>query len=135
MISKLMALISFLMLFTICYWGYRIHESECEFRKNTSSKELELQGEINRLKMENSILNRSYDLAKDEIREWSNKRTYEEGLTDGLVRSGTTGYRDGYHAAMAQVEETKARLEEIKQYEAKKDPELPALSLQKPEGK
>ena len=87
-------------------------------------QKLSLQGEVNRLKMENSILEQSYELAKDEIREWSNKRTYEEGLTDGLVRSGTTGYRDGYHAALAQVEETK-------QYESKKNSELTPLTLQK----
>ncbi len=109
---------------TVVYWGFELHRLEVEFQQRTNVREVELQGEVNRLKMENSILEKSYELAKDEIREWSNKRTYEEGLTDGLVRSGTTGYRDGYHAAMAQVEETK-------QYESKSNSELTPLTLQK----
>lgn len=38
-------------------------------------------------------------------------RTYEEGLTDGLVRAKNIGYTDGYHAAITQMEETKAESE------------------------
>ena len=29
--------------------------------------------------------------------------TYDQGLADGLTRSETMGYRDGYHAAIAQI--------------------------------
>ena len=123
--------------FSLClvgalYLRFEIQEMEFQIKsREFRTQESELRSRISRLELENSIIDKSYELAKDEIREWSNKRTYEEGLTDGLVRSGTTGYRDGYHAAMAQVEETKARLKEIKQHETKKDSEITPLTLQK----
>lgn len=48
-------------------------------------------------------------LLKDQLNDITFKitseRSYEEGLTDGLVRSKNVGWVDGYHAAMAQVAE------------------------------
>ena len=48
-------------------------------------------------------------LLKDELnqlgRESLTKRTYEEGVNDGLLRANVAGYTEGYHAAMKQREE------------------------------
>jgi hypothetical protein len=71
-----------------------------------------LQGENNTLKMSQALYESENRLLKDQLRENEHKatssRTYEEGLTDGLVRSNNIGYTDGYHAAMNQVSEQKA---------------------------
>ncbi len=52
-------------------------------------------------------------LLKDQINDLqfslSSKRTYEEGLTDGLVRAKNIGYTDGYHSAIQQIEEQNSK--------------------------
>lgn len=68
-----------------------------------------VQGENNAMKI-NVVLHESENrLLKDQIHDLEHKmqsaRTYEEGLTDGLMRSNNRGYTDGYHAAMNQVAE------------------------------
>jgi hypothetical protein len=76
-------------------------------------------GEINALKLQEKLIQCENRLLEDQLREYEYKasttRTYEEGLTQGLVRSASTGYVDGYHAAMAQVEESRAYIAEQEQ--------------------
>lgn len=73
-------------------------------------------GEINALKLQEKLYQCENRLLEDQLREYeykaSSTRTYEEGLTQGLVRSASTGYVDGYHAAMSQVEESRAYIAE-----------------------
>ena len=68
-------------------------------------------GEINAQKLEEKLFRCENRLLLDQLREYeykaSSTRTYEEGLTEGLVRSSSVGYTDGYHAAMAQIEQSK----------------------------
>ena len=74
-----------------------------------------LQGENNSLKMSKILYESENRLLKDQIHEMESKsvsaRTYEEGLTEGLIRSNNRGYTDGYHAAMSQVAEQQAEKE------------------------
>jgi CDGSH-type Zn-finger protein len=75
------------------------------------------------LKLSNTLYQSENRLLKDQLTEVENKsrreRTYEEGLTEGLVRSNNRGYTDGYHAAMNQVsEEKQATAEKDKKKEA-----------------
>jgi flagellar biosynthesis/type III secretory pathway protein FliH len=69
------------------------------------------QGENNALKLENTLRASENRLLKDQVAEYEFKiqsaRTYEEGLTEGLVRSNNRGYTDGYHAATVQAAEEK----------------------------
>lgn len=68
-------------------------------------------GEINAMKLQEKLYQCENRLLEDQLREYEYKattsRTYEEGLTEGLVRSSSVGYTDGYHAAMAQIEQSK----------------------------
>lgn len=77
-----------------------------------------VQGENNALKMSNMLYQSENRLLKDQLSETEFKmqsaRTYEEGLTDGLMRSNNRGYTDGYHAAMNQVAEEKIATEDKK---------------------
>lgn len=82
-------------------------------------------GEINALKIQEKFYQYQNRLLVDQIREYEYKaitnRTYEDGLTQGLVRSANVGYVDGYHAAMNQAEESRAlyaEQERIKAQEA-----------------
>jgi hypothetical protein len=69
------------------------------------------QGEINALTLRSEFLNSENRLLKDQVNELENllprKATYEQGLTDGLIRSATAGYTDGYHAAIQQISQQK----------------------------
>lgn len=73
-------------------------------------------GITNALRIEEKHLNSENRLLKDQVNDLSTQiltgRTYEEGLTDGLMRSKNIGYVDGYHSAMAQVTEERYMLEE-----------------------
>jgi flagellar biosynthesis/type III secretory pathway protein FliH len=73
-----------------------------------------VQGENNALKLENVLYQSENRLLKDELSEKKSARTYEEGLTDGLMRANNRGYTDGYHAAMSQVSEEKQAAEDKK---------------------
>lgn len=66
------------------------------------------QGEINSLKLKVELTDATSNLLRDEVSELERKKTYDEGLADGLTRSKSIGYVDGYHSAMANVEEQKA---------------------------
>lgn len=81
-----------------------------------------VQGDNNALKLENVIYQSENRLLKEQLSETEFKarsaRTYDEGLTDGLVRSNNRGYTDGYHAAMSQVSEEKQTAEDKKTTQA-----------------
>lgn len=85
-------------------------------------------GEINAMKLQEKLYQCENRLLLDQLREYeykaSSSRTYEEGLMEGLVRSANVGYKDGYHAAMSQAEESRATYieqERIKEQEKKLD--------------
>lgn len=67
-----------------------------------------LQGENYKLSVSNTLFESENRLLKDQLREFEHRPTYDEGLNHGLVRSSGAGYVDGYHAAIAQMNETKA---------------------------
>lgn len=73
------------------------------------------QGDNNALKLENTLRASENRLLKDQVAEYEFKiqsaRTYEEGLTEGLIRSNNRGYTDGYHAAITQAAEEKTMKE------------------------
>jgi hypothetical protein len=67
------------------------------------------QGSINAYKVQEKLYEAEGRILKDEVyvldQMLSNKKsepTYEEGLADGLQRSTSIGYVDGYHAAISQ---------------------------------
>lgn len=84
-------------------------------------------GKINGFVLQEKLIQAENRLLKDQIRDLDGKiardRTYEQGLTDGLVRSKSVGYVDGYHSAMAQVSEVEAmkyQVEEERRLSAEK---------------
>jgi hypothetical protein len=76
-----------------------------------------LQGKLNASVLDCRLLEAQNRLLKDQVFELEAKRTYEEGLSDGLVRSGQVGYQDGYHAAITQMAEQKQLEEQRKEFE------------------
>lgn len=67
------------------------------------------QGQVNALTFQEKINLAENRLLKDELsdyeRQWSLKGSYDQGLADGLIRSNSIGYRDGYHSAVSQMAE------------------------------
>ena len=82
-------------------------------------------GDKNASKLEVKLYESENRLLKDQLRETEHRlvtnRTYEEGLTDGLMRSNNIGYKDGYHSAMHQISEEKAMDAAKKEREKEKE--------------
>lgn len=55
--------------------------------------------------LESILTAHQISLLKDQVLDMEAQGTYDEGLADGLTRSATIGYRDGYHAAISQIEQ------------------------------
>lgn len=92
-------------------------------------------GEINAMRLEQKLYQSENRLLKDQIQEYAYKatttRTYEEGLTDGLMRARNIGYTDGYHAAIAQNEETKEYFAELEKTRKEEQERIAAEEKQK----
>lgn len=61
------------------------------------------QNQISKLQLENILYQHQTSLLKDQVLDMDSQGTYDEGLADGLVRSSSKGYTDGYHAAITQL--------------------------------
>lgn len=85
-------------------------------RYREETKQRQYQEEINSGRFQEKILHAENRILKDQLSEYqynaSTTRTYEEGLAHGLIRSSVSGYTDGYHAAMSQLEDTKKYFDE-----------------------
>lgn len=68
------------------------------------------QNQISKLELENILYQHQTSLLKDQVLDMDSQGTYDEGLADGLVRSSSKGYTDGYHAAIAQMSEVPQNL-------------------------